>query len=144
MRTAKRAALSEGSASASSIASVCIDCVPPSAPASAWTVTRIRFTSGCTSVSDTPAVCVWKRSHKERGFCAPKVSRISRAQMRRAARNFATSSKKSLWLLKKNDSRGAKSSMARPRSSAQRTYSSPSARVKASSWAAVEPASRMW
>ena len=87
---------------------------------------------------------MWKRSHSERGFFAPKVSRISRAQMRRAARNFATSSKKSLWLLKKNDSRGAKSSIASPRSSAQRTYSSPSARVKASSCAAVEPASRMW
>ena len=34
---------------------------------------------------------------------APKVSRISRAQMRRAARYLAISSKKSLWALKKND-----------------------------------------
>jgi hypothetical protein len=37
-----------------------------------------------------------------------------RAQSRRAARNFATSSSKSLCALKKNDSRGAKSSTASP------------------------------
>ena len=39
--------------------------------------------------------------------------------MRRAARNFAISSKKSLWQLKKKLMRGAKASMSRPRSSAQ-------------------------
>ena len=39
-----------------------------------------------------------------------------RAQMRRAARYLAISSKKSLWALKKKESRGAKSSMSRPRS----------------------------
>ena len=50
----------------------------------------------------------------------------------------------SLWQLKKNDSRGAKLSMSIPRSTHQRAYSSPSARLKASSWMAVEPASRMW
>jgi hypothetical protein len=38
-----------------------------------------------------------------------------RAQMRRAARSLAISSKKSRWLFQKNDSRGAKSSMSRPR-----------------------------
>ena len=65
-------------------------------------------------------------------------------QIRRAARNFAISSKKSLWLLKKNDSRGAKSSTRRPRASAASTYAIPSAMVNASSWTAVEPASRMW
>ena len=41
------------------------------------------------------------------GRCAPNRSRSSRAQIRRAARNFAISSKKSLCALKKNDSRGA-------------------------------------
>jgi hypothetical protein len=46
------------------------------------------------------------------------VSRISRAQMRRAARSFAISSKKSIWALKKNDRRGANASTSRPRSSA--------------------------
>ena len=57
--------------------------------------------SGCWAVSDTPAVCVWKRISHERGFLAPNVSRSSRAQMRRAARYLAISSKKSIWALKK-------------------------------------------
>jgi hypothetical protein len=61
---------------------------------------------------------VWKRISHERGFLAPKVSRSSRAQMRRAARYLAISSKKSIWALKKNDRRGAKSSTSRPRSTA--------------------------
>ena len=64
--------------------------------------------------------------------------------MRRAARNLAISSKKSLWELKKNDSRGANSSTGRPASIPYCTYSTPSRSVKASSWSAVEPASRMW
>ncbi len=46
---------------------------------------------------------------------APKVSFISLAQMRRAARYLAISSKKSLWALKKKESRGANWSMSRPR-----------------------------
>ena len=44
---------------------------------------------------------------------------------------------------KKNDSRGANSSIASPRDKAARTYSSPSAKVKASSWTEVAPASSM-
>ena len=68
--------------------------------------------------ADTPAVCVWKRICHDCGFFAPKVSRSSRAQMRRAARYLAISSKKSIWALKKNDSRGANSSTSRPRSTA--------------------------
>ena len=92
----------------------------------------------------TPAVWVWKRSIQERGFLAPKRSFIVRAQMRRAARNFAISSKKSLWELKKKDSRGAKLSTSMPASTHHCTYSMPSRSVKASSCAAVEPASRMW
>ena len=44
------------------------------------------------------------------------------AQIRRAARNLATSSKKSLWALKKKESRGANSSTARPASRAACTY----------------------
>jgi hypothetical protein len=66
-----------------------------------------------------------------------------RAQMRRAARNFAISSKKSECELKKKDRRGAKLSTSMPASTHHCTYSMPSRRVKASSWAAVEPASRM-
>jgi hypothetical protein len=80
----------------------------------------------------------------DRSFSAPKRSVASLYQMRRAARNFAISSKKSLWLLKKNDRRGAKSSKRIPRARASSTYAMPSAIVKASSCTAVEPASRMW
>src|SRR5437016_5011290 len=63
---------------------------------------------------------------------------MSLCQIRRDARNFATSSKKSLWLLKKKLRRGAKSSTRRPRASAASTYAIPSAIVNASSWTAVE------
>ena len=66
------------------------------------------------------------------------------AHIRRAARNLAISSKKFMWHAKKNESRGAKSSISRPASRAACTYAMPSARVNAISCAAVEPASRMW
>src|SRR5690606_22842136 len=56
----------------------------------------------------------------------------------------AISSKKSICALKKNDSRGAKSSTSRPRATARSTYVNPSFSVNASSCAAVDPASRMW
>ena len=64
--------------------------------------------------------------------------------MRRAARYLAISSKKSLWALKKKLSRGAKSSTAIPAANAASTYANPLAKVNASSWAAVDPASLMW
>ena len=72
--------------------------------------------SGCCAVSETPAVWLWKRIRQEAGSRAPNVSRISRAQIRRAARYLAISSKKSMCALKKNDRRGAKSSTSSPRS----------------------------
>ena len=115
VRTASLTASSVGSASASSKELVCSDCVPPSTPASASTVVRTTLLSGCCAVSDTPAVCVWKRISHERGLFAPKVSRSSRAQIRRAARYLAISSKKSICALKKKLSRGAKSSTSIPR-----------------------------
>jgi hypothetical protein len=95
-------------------------------------------------VSDTPAVCVWKRSFHDRSERAPNRSRITSAQILRAARNFAISSKKSLCELKKKEIRGAKSSTSSPASIPYCTYSMPSRRVNASSCSAVEPASRMW
>ena len=106
VRSAMRAASSVGSASASSRPLVCSDCVPPSTAASAWIATRTMLLSGCCAVSVQPAVWVWKRSIMARGFVAPKRSRMMRAHSRRAARNFAISSRKSLCALKKNDSRG--------------------------------------
>ena len=144
VRRASRTASSVGSASASSNEFVCSDCVPPSTAAIASSAVRTMFTCGCWAVSETPAVCVWKRISHERGSFAPYRSRSSRAQIRRAARYFAISSKKSMCALKKKDRRGANSSTSSPRSSAASTYANPSASVNASSCAAVEPASRMW
>ena len=69
---------------------------------------------------------------------------MTSAQIFRAARNLATSSKKSLCELKKNERRGAKSSTSRPASMPYWTYSMPSRSVNASSCSDVEPASRMW
>ena len=52
----------------------------------------------------TPAVWVWNRSHWARSVVAPYSSRSQRAQIRRAARNLAISSKKSIWAAKKKES----------------------------------------
>src|SRR2546426_3209587 len=82
--------------------------------ASAWIDVRMRFTSGCCAVRETPAVCAWKRIHWERSFFALKRSFISRAQMRRGARHLADSSKKSLGELKQKERRGANASPRRP------------------------------
>ena len=67
-----------------------------------------------------------------------------RAQIRRAARNFATSSSSVVRATKKNASRGAKSSTASPARTAARTYSTPLASVNAISCTGVAPASAMW
>ena len=123
---------------------MCSDWVPPSTAARACTVTRTRLTSGCCAVSCTPAVWVWKRSISDFGSCAPNSSRITWAQIRRAARNFATSSSSVVRATKKNDSRGAKSSTASPASMAARTYALALASVNATSCAGVAPASAMW
>ena len=128
MRSASRAAFSVGSAMASSNEFVWSDWVPPSTAASAWTATRTRLTSGCCAVSWTPAVCVWNRSISDFGFFAPNSSRITSAQIRRAARNFATSSSSVVRETKKNASRGANSSTSCPDSIAARTYSIPFAK----------------
>ncbi len=79
-----------------------------------------------------------------RSLRAPNRSRMISAQSARAARNFATSSKKSLLTLKKKLNRGAKSSTRRPESSAACTYAIPLQSVNAISCGAVAPASRMW
>ena len=133
-----------GSASASSSELVCSDCVPPSTAPSAWSAVRTTLLYGCCAVSETPAVCEWKRSFSDRSSAAWNRSFITRAQIRRAARYLAISSKKSLWALKKNEMRGTNSSTSRPASTPYWTYSMPSRSVKASSWSAVAPASRMW
>ena len=94
-------------------------------------------------MSCTPAVWVWNLSICDCGSLAPKVSRMIVAQMRRPARNFAISSRRVVRATKKNESRGANSSTARPDAIAAFTYSIASARVKASSCTGVAPASAM-
>ena len=79
------------------------------------------LTSGCWACSVTPPVWVWKRIFIELGFSAPKRSPTIFAHIRRTARNLAISWKTLLWPLKKKASRGANSSIFRPRSSAAST-----------------------
>ena len=110
MRSAIRAAASDGSASASSKEFVCSDCAPPQTAESAWIATRTMLFSGCWAVSVEPPVCAWKRSASAFGFVTPNRSPITRVHTRRAARYFATSWKKSLCALKKNESRSPNSS----------------------------------
>ena len=143
VRSARRADSTVGRASASSRELVCRLWVPPRTAASACSVVLTTLLSIDCAVSEEPAVWVWKRHIIERAFDAPNRSFMIRAHIRRAARNLATSSNSSDQAAKKKDSRGAKSSTARPRPTAASTYAMPSARVKASSWAAVAPASRM-
>ena len=107
VRSASVAASAVGSASASSSELVWSELVPPSTAASACSAVRTTLLYGCCAVSETPAVCVWKRSFHERSSFAPKRSRITSAQILRAARNLAISSKKSLCELKKKEIRGA-------------------------------------
>ena len=52
--------------------------------------------------------------HQRFGVFGPNRSFMIRAQRRRAARNLATSSRKSRWELKKKDNRGAKASTSSP------------------------------
>ena len=132
-----------GSASASSNELVCSDCVPPSTAASASIVVRTMLLCGPCAVRLTPEVWQWVRSARLALFFGPNGS-ISCAHNSRAARSLAISMKKFMPMPKKNDSRGANSSMSSPRDSAARTYSSPSASVKASSCTEVAPASSMW
>jgi hypothetical protein len=99
---------------------------------------------GSCSVKLTPDVWQCVRSIIDSGFFGSKCLRSSVAQSKRAARSLATSMKKFIPIEKKNDRRGAKSSIDKPRFRAARTYSRPSAIVNASSKSADAPASCMW
>ena len=144
VRRAIFAACSVGSARASSNEFVCSDCVPPSTAASASSAVRTMLFRGCWAVSVAPPVCVWNRSIRLLGSFAPNRSAMTLPHIRRAARNFAISSKKFMWHAKKNETRGANASTSSPASIAAWTYAIPSASVNASSCTAVAPASRMW
>ena len=67
---------------------------------SACIAVRATLFSGSRAVKDEPAVWQWKRSRMLSCFFAPKRSFMMRAHRRRAARNFATSSKKSRSAMK--------------------------------------------
>ena len=71
VRSASLAVSSVGSASTSSRAFVWSDCVPPRTAASASIAVRTTLFIGCWAVSDTPAVCVWKRRRIASGVVAP-------------------------------------------------------------------------
>ena len=72
--------------------------------------------SGCCAVRVEPPVWVWVRSIIERGSVAPNRSLMILAHSRRSARYLAISSKKFMWVLKIQDSLGAKLSTSTPRS----------------------------
>ena len=110
---AMRAEKSVGRPSASSKELVCRLCVPPSTAAIASIVVRTTLLYGSCSVSDTPLVWQCVRSISDCGFFGSKVA-MTRSHRRRAARSLATSMKKFMPMAKKNDSRGANSSMSRP------------------------------
>jgi len=66
--------------------------------------TRTTLFSICWAVSVEPPVWVWNLSCFDFGFCASNRSSMIVAHIRRAARNFAASSKMLLWALKKKES----------------------------------------
>ncbi len=143
MLRAMRAEKSVGRASASSRALVCSDCVWPWVAAIASTQVRVTLLNTSCAVSDQPEVCEWVRRERDLAFCGSNCL-TSFAHSRRAARSLATSMKKFMPIAQKNDSRGANASTSRPASRPARMYSTPSARVYASSRSAVAPASWMW
>ena len=118
MRSAIVALCSVGRASASSNPFVCRLWAEPHTAEKACTATRTMLFSACCAVSVEPPVWAWKRSIRLRSSRAPNRSRITSAHTVRAARNFATSWKKLLWALKKNESRRANASTSSPASTA--------------------------
>ena len=92
--------------------------LPPQTAESACTATRTMLFSGCWAVRVEPPVWAWNRSAWAWVVVAPKRSRMIWAQRVRAARNFATSWKKSLCALKKNESLAPNASGERPAATA--------------------------
>ena len=138
--TAMRAASAVGVENTSSYESVCSDCRPPKMPAIACVVTRAMLFSACWRVRSTPEVWPWNLKRHERGSRAPRRSRQSLAQMRRPARNLATSSKKLTEMSKKKVKRGRKRSGSMPRAMQSSAYCTAEASVKAIASAGVAPA----
>jgi len=112
--------------------------------ARACNAVRTTLLYGCCAVSEQPAVCAWNRSAQERGDFAPNRSVIvcARCGARRDTWRFLeevivrVEKERKPW----REFVDIEARAADPNS----TYSIPSRNVKASSWIAVEPASRMW
>ena len=79
VRRAIFTAFSVGSASVSSMELVCSDWVPPRTAASASSAVRTMLFSGCSAVSEHPAVWLWKRICMLCAFVAPYFSFMVRA-----------------------------------------------------------------
>ena len=109
-------------------------------PAMACAVTRAMLLSGCSRVRSTPEVWPWNLKRHERASLAPKRSRARRAQMRRPARNFATSSKKLIEMSKKNVKRGRNWSGSQPRARQSPAYWMADDSVRPIASAGVAPA----
>ena len=140
MLRAIRAEKSVGKAMASSSALVCKLCVPPKAAAAASIVVRATLLNGSCSVRLQPLVWQWVLRASDFGFLGLNCFTIF-AQSIRAARIFAISIKWFIPIAQKNESLGAKLSISIPAASPVFIYSSPSARVYASSISQVAPAS---
>ena len=138
-----RAEKSVGNAIASSSALVCKDWVWPWVAAMASTQVRGTLLKTSCAVRDQPEVCEWVRSESDFALLGSNLA-TSSAHRRRPARSLATSMKKFMPMAQKKDRRGANLSMSIPASRPARMYSTPSARVYASSRSAVAPASWMW
>ena len=128
MLRAMRAEKSVGRASASSRALVCSDWVCPWVAAIASTHVRTTLLNTSWAVSDQPDVWQCVRSDSDLSLRGSNCL-TSFAHSSRAARSLATSMKKFMPMPKKNDSRGANTSMSSPAASPVRTYSTPSASV---------------
>ena len=120
MSRASRAASRPGSASASSYAFVCSDCVPPNTAAIASIVVRTMLFSGCCAASVRPDVWQCIRNASALRERAPSRCAIS-DHSSRAARSFAISPKKSRPTPKKKLSREQQSSALIPRASSVST-----------------------
>ncbi len=144
VRSANVAAASVGTPSASSYADTCSVCTPESAATVASIEARTMLLSGCCAANVDPAVNAKMRSCCDRGSSAPYRSFSSRAHTRRAARNFATSGRKSIVTDRKVNSVGATWSTETPRRTTSSRYARALANVNAISCSAKAPDSRMW
>ena len=118
-----RCASRDGVRIASSNAEISMARTPASVSATAWIAPRAMLLAIWREVIVAPEVCAATLIASERGSRAPNSSRIIRAYMRRDARIFAISAKKSMRQLTSSAMRGAKRSTSTPRAISRRTTS---------------------